>query len=57
MAGFELGCIEDIDMKTNQKIYDLKERAVAKPSVYTGIQLITVEIEISFPMGDLAISV
>lgn len=35
MPGFGLGSFEDIDMKTNKKIYDLKEHAVAKSSVYT----------------------
>lgn len=50
-----VGCFEDTDMKTNQKIYDLKEYAVARSRVYTGIQLFTMVIEIFFfPIGGLA---
>ena len=48
MAGFGVGCFEDIDMETNQKLYDPKEHAMARSSVSTGIQLFTMVLEIFF---------
>lgn len=48
MVGFGVGSFEDIDMKTNPKIYDLKEHTVAKSSVYIDIQLFTMVVEIFF---------